>query len=270
MMSSTAGVERYCSLTLSVRQDDMNEDEMQRAVDFFEKIRSLGLSEHISSCAERGDQENRLHLQTMMSGEWCPRKCNTLAMKTIIAKQKIFTRGFNCCVNIQKTDENRSMESLCGCGVMTDHRHVLDFVSISQVYPWWQSAAALQRCRSRVTCSYTLKNKELGQEGWGVMYVCGGCAEDDFIENAFLAHRLACKKQIYVGKIAMNPTNTARNIVQFRAKQMRSLKMHPAQYARLMSNSGHYVLGPEMVASGTATCDLICLQVLILVSIIMH
>jgi hypothetical protein len=82
------------------------------------------------------------------------------------------------------------------------------------------------------------------------MYACGGCAEDDFIEKAFAAHKLACKQQIYVGKINIKPSNAARSIVQFRAKQLRPLKMHPAQYVRLMSNSGHYVLGPEMVSSG--------------------
>jgi hypothetical protein len=56
MMSSTAGVVRYLSLTLSVRQDDMSDEEMEKAVQFFEKIRALGLCEHIISCAERGDQ----------------------------------------------------------------------------------------------------------------------------------------------------------------------------------------------------------------------
>jgi hypothetical protein len=90
----------------------------------------------------------------------------------------------------------------------------------------------------------------MNQEGWGVMYVCGGCEEDDFIERAFLAHKLASKKQIFVGKIPLKPTNCSRNIVQFAAKQLRSIEMHPAQYVRLMSNSGHYVLGPEMVSNG--------------------
>jgi hypothetical protein len=82
--------------------------------------------------------------------------------------------------------------------------------------------------------------------------VCGGCEEDDFIERAFRAHKLASKKQIFVGKIPIKPTNAARHIVQFTTKQLRSLDMHPAQYVRLMSNSGHYVLAPEMVASGAS------------------
>ena len=99
----------------------------------------------------------------------------------------------------------------------------------------------------RVLYRYTLKNKELEQEGWDIIWVCGGCAAEDFVERAFLAHKLASKKQIYVGKIPMKPTHTAKHMVQFRARQLRSLEMHPAQYARLMSNSGHYVLGPEMV-----------------------
>ncbi len=33
------------------------------------------------------------------------------------------------------------------------------------------------------------------------MYVCGGCAADDFIDKAYAAHKLASKKQIFVGKI---------------------------------------------------------------------
>jgi hypothetical protein len=60
-----------------------------------------------------------------------------------------------------------------------------------------------------------LENKELNQDGWGVMYVCGGCEEDDFIKRAFLAHKLASKKQIFAGKIPVKPANAARNIVQF-------------------------------------------------------
>jgi hypothetical protein len=93
----------------------MNEDEIQRSVDFLEKLRAIGISEHIMCAAERGDQENRLHLQSMLSGEWCIRKCNTPAMKQVIQKEKIFTRAFNCCVVVHKLDENRSMESLMGC-----------------------------------------------------------------------------------------------------------------------------------------------------------
>jgi hypothetical protein len=95
----------------------MKDDEVQKSVDFFEKIRALGLCEHIISCAERGDQENRLHLQTMLSGEWCTRKCNTLAMKAVISKEKIFKRSFNWSVTVHKLAANRSMESLCGCAV---------------------------------------------------------------------------------------------------------------------------------------------------------
>jgi hypothetical protein len=69
MLSRTSGVERYCSLTLSVRNDDMNDDEIQRATALLAKFKQLGISEHIICVAERGDQENRLHLQTMISGE---------------------------------------------------------------------------------------------------------------------------------------------------------------------------------------------------------
>jgi hypothetical protein len=42
MMSTSAGVVWYFSLTLSVRQDDMNDDEMQKAVDFLTKFAPSG------------------------------------------------------------------------------------------------------------------------------------------------------------------------------------------------------------------------------------
>jgi hypothetical protein len=64
------------------------------------------------------------------------------------------------------------------------------------------------------------------------------------------SHKLACETQIDVGKINLKPTTTARSIVQFRAKQCRPLNMHPEQMVRLMSNSGHDVLRPEMVING--------------------
>lgn len=101
-------------------------------------------------------------------------------------------------------------------------------------------------------CRYTLKNKELDLEGWDIIWVCGGCAADGFVERAFLSHKLASKKQMFVDKIPMKPTNTAKHMMQFRARQLRSLEMHPAQFARLMSNSRHYVLGPEMVNGGAS------------------
>jgi hypothetical protein len=115
MISRTSGVERYCSLTLSVRNDDISDDEIERATAFLTKLKTLGISEHIICVAERGDQENRLHLQTMISGEWCTRKCNTAEMKKVINMEKIFNRSYNCAVVIHKLDENRSMESVCGC-----------------------------------------------------------------------------------------------------------------------------------------------------------
>jgi hypothetical protein len=95
-----------------------------------------------------------------------------------------------------------------------------------------------------------LKNKELGQEGWAIIYACGGCEDEDFIEQAFLAHKVACKQQIYVGKVGIKPSYAAKHMVQFRAKHMRTESCHPAQFGRLMSNSGLYVFAPEMVGNG--------------------
>jgi hypothetical protein len=95
---------------------------------------------------------------------------------------------------------------------------------------------------------YTVKNKELNQEGWAVVYVCGGCAEDDFIAQAFSGHKVSSRKQIYVGKVPVKPSTVNRKLVEFRARHLRSLDMHPAQVVCLMCNSGHYVLAPEMAA----------------------
>ena len=121
----------------------------------------------------------------------------------------------------------------------------------------------VQLCISKVilrnaTCRYTVKNKELDQEGWDVVYACGGCREENFIGEAYLAWRVSSKKRIFIGKHAIKPTNAAKTIVEFRGRQLRSLQMHPAQYVRLMLNSGLYILGPEMVASG-ATLNTIVL-----------
>jgi hypothetical protein len=91
--------------------------------------------------------------------------------------------------------------------------------------------------------------------------VCGGCEEDDLIERAFRAHKIASKKQILVGKTPIKPTNATRHMTHDTAKHLRSLSMHRAQYVRLMSNSGHYVLAPEMIASGASpTCKITILQ----------
>jgi hypothetical protein len=125
MLSSTGGVERYLSLTLAVRGDDMTAEEFQRASEFLSKLHTLGISDHIMSCAERGDQENRLHLQSMLSGEWCTRKCNTNAMKIVIDTEKVFKRPYICSVVVHKADENRNKEALMGCDVTRLHSDVV-------------------------------------------------------------------------------------------------------------------------------------------------
>ena len=66
--------------------------------------------------AESGDQEGRLHLQTMIPGDWSMRKCNTVVMKKVIDKQKINKRPYILKVQMHKLDENRTRLSLCGCG----------------------------------------------------------------------------------------------------------------------------------------------------------
>ena len=88
----------------------------------------------------------------------------------------------------------------------------------------------------------------------------GGCDDDNFVEEAFLAWKVSSKKRIFIGKHAIKPRNAAKTFVGFRGRQLRSLQMHPAQYARLMSNSGMYILGPEMVASGVIPSFLSCVH----------
>lgn len=62
--------------------------------------------------------------------------------------------------------------------------------------------------------------------------------------------KLVAKKQIFVGKTPLKPGNTARYLTQYKARNLRSLNLHPAQLARIMSNSGYYILAPEMVGNG--------------------
>jgi hypothetical protein len=114
MMSTTAGVIQYLSLTLAVRQDDISHDEVERATAFFEKLSDCGLCANIMSVTERGDKEDRLHLQSMLSGEWSAHKATQPAMKKVIDGAKIFKRAYHCATVLHKVDENRSMESLCG------------------------------------------------------------------------------------------------------------------------------------------------------------
>jgi hypothetical protein len=88
------------------------------------------------------------------------------------------------------------------------------------------------------------------QDGFEIVYTCGGCAEDGFIEDAFDCYRLVSKKLIYVGRVSVTPAKLPRQLAEFKARHMHSLKLHPAQTLRLMLLSGHYVLGSEMVNNG--------------------
>jgi hypothetical protein len=80
--------------------------------------------------------------------------------------------------------------------------------------------------------------------------VCGGAEADDFIDEAFASWRLSSKTQIFVGRASLTDKNLARKMCEFKARQLRSLKLHPIQTIRLMCLSGHYVLGPELASKG--------------------
>jgi hypothetical protein len=93
------------------------------------------------------------------------------------------------------------------------------------------------------------------QDGWELVYACGGCAEYGFIEAAlaFEAHRLCSKKLIYMGRNNITPAKLPKQMVEFKSKRLGKLKLHSAQLLRIMLLSGHFVLGPEMVNNGVCS-----------------
>jgi hypothetical protein len=113
-------------------------------------------------------------------------------------------------------------------------------------------------CRSeddnKNLCRYCVKYKNiagrLGQENWRIVYVCGGCAEDDWLEAAYQAWRVCSKTQIFAGRVLLTVANLARKMLEFKARHLRTLKLHPVQLLRLMLLSGYYALGPDMTLSG--------------------
>jgi nickel-dependent lactate racemase len=102
-------------------------------------------------------------------------------------------------------------------------------------------------------CRYCVKHKNDQQPGWEIVYTCGGCDADDWIEEAFNAWRVANKTQIFVGRISLTPSNVSRKIAEFKARNLRTLQLHPAQIVRFMCLQGSYVLSAEMVATGAIT-----------------
>ena len=66
MLSSTAGAKKMMSLTLSVRGDDINDEEIERATDFLKGTQEAGIAQDVICVAERGDQKNHLHLLSLI------------------------------------------------------------------------------------------------------------------------------------------------------------------------------------------------------------
>ena len=79
MLSSTAGLKKSMSLTLSVRGDDINDDEIDRATEFLHSMQAAQIAEDHICVAERGDQKNYFHLQIVISSDWSPSKAITEA-----------------------------------------------------------------------------------------------------------------------------------------------------------------------------------------------
>lgn len=97
---------------------------------------------------------------------------------------------------------------------------------------------------------YCVKHKDDKQPGWELVYTCGGCDTDNWMEEAFNAWRVANKSQIFVGRIALTPSNILRKISEFKARNLRTLSLHASQIVRLMLLQGNYVLSPELAANG--------------------
>lgn len=103
-------------------------------------------------------------------------------------------------------------------------------------------------------CRYSVKHAYSNQSGWKVLWTCGGCSDDRWLEDALAAWRVASTTQMYVGRIPLTRSNLAKKMVEFKARHLRPLQLHPVQTVRLMCLSGHYVLSSELVEGVIYVC----------------
>jgi hypothetical protein len=80
--------------------------------------------------------------------------------------------------------------------------------------------------------------------------VCGGAEEDGFIDKAFEAWRLQATNSPFVGRVSVTEKYLSRKMTEFKATQLSTLQLHPAQTIRFMVLSGFYMLGPELASKG--------------------
>jgi hypothetical protein len=148
-----------------------------------------------------------------------------------------------CTVKIHKPNENVSWKSMAGCGWQHKLAWLLRFHYVDAV-------VGVKHCQRPSSCRHTVKNMHKERDGLEIVYTCGSCSEDGFIEDAFECYRLVSRKLIYIGRVSVTAAKLPRQLAEYKARHMRSLQLHPAQKLRFMLLSGHYVLGPEMVNNG--------------------
>jgi hypothetical protein len=108
-------VRRIMSLTVSVREGDVSDTEVEMCKEVLILMQQLGIAEDIIMTTERGDQEEHLHMQAMLHGPFKMRKGQSQAMKDILIKRQCFERSFAVCVKIHKLSESVTWKSMAGC-----------------------------------------------------------------------------------------------------------------------------------------------------------
>ena len=107
-------VRRIMSLTLSVREGDVSDAEVEACKDVLILMHQLGVAEDIIMTLERGDAEDHVHMQGMLHGPFKARKGQSNLMKEIFEKRKCFERGVHCCVKVHKPRESMQWKSMAG------------------------------------------------------------------------------------------------------------------------------------------------------------
>jgi hypothetical protein len=111
-------VRRIMSLTLSVREADVSDTEVERCKEVLQLMRQLSVAEDIIMTTERGEHEEHLHMQAMLHGPFKLRKEMSKAMKEVFVKKQCFERAFTCCVRVHKPSESISWKSMAGCAAL--------------------------------------------------------------------------------------------------------------------------------------------------------
>jgi hypothetical protein len=65
-----------------------------------------------------------------------------------------------------------------------------------------------------------------------VQWVCGGAVEEGFIDKAFEAWRLQAKNSPFVGRVTLTDKNLTRKMIDFKGRQLSTLKLHPVHRIR--------------------------------------